>query len=158
MKADKTKITYYTEVIDGNLHMECKLCGVMKTVSDEAVATTCSLCVTEQFEKDFPFEANTGYKPSGKPRGWAFMKEYVDKDGNVYHRGKEQPGLKGTLKPTVVKAKAPKVKMTKAKRQQIKIDAFAKIHKLKKQLTKVKFKKDSKRISSEIKKLQKLVK
>ena len=31
------------------------------------------------------------------------MKEFVDKDGNVFHRGKEQPKLKGTLKPTVVK-------------------------------------------------------
>ena len=147
-----------TEVIDGNLHMECRVCGSMKPVGEEAAATTCSLCVTEQFEKEFPFEANTGYKPSGKPRGWAFMKEYVDKDGNVYHRGKEQPELKGTLKATVIKVKAPKVKMTKTQRQQIKTDAFAKIHKLKKKLSKVKFKKDTKRISSEIKKLQKLVK
>tara|TARA_B110000211_G_scaffold173257_1_gene195690 strand:- start:199 stop:675 length:477 start_codon:yes stop_codon:yes gene_type:complete len=158
MKPVKPKIQYYTEVIDGYLHMECKVCGVLKSVGDEAVATTCSLCVTEQFEKEFPFEANTGYKPSGKPRGWAFMKEYVDKDGNVYHRGTEQPGLKGTLKATVIKVKAPKVKMTKTQRQQIKTDAFAKIHKLKKKLSKVKFKKDTKQISSEIKKLQKLVK
>lgn len=159
MKAGKRKITYYTEVINGNLHMECRVCGTMVQLgSDNVAATTCYKCVNELFEKDFPFEANTGYKPSGKPRGWAFMKEYVDKDGNVYHRGKEQPGLKGTLKPTVPKVTPPKVKLTKAQKQQIKIDAFAKIHKLKKQLTKVKFKKDTKRISSEIKKLQKLVK
>ena len=158
MKPQKIKIKYYTEVIDGNLHMECRVCSSMVSVGEEAAATTCSICVSEQFEQEFPFEANTGYKPSGKPRGWAFMKEYVDKDGNVYHRGKEQPGLKGTLKPTVPKVTPPKVKVTKAQKQQIKIDAFAKIHKLKKQLSKVKFKKDTKRISSEIKKLQKLVK
>jgi len=37
----------------------------------------------------------------------------VDKDGKVFHRGKEQPKLKGTLKPT--KVKPPKKK--KAKRR-----------------------------------------
>ena len=31
------------------------------------------------------------------------MNEFVDKDGNVFHKGKEQPKLKGTLKPTKVK-------------------------------------------------------
>ena len=30
------------------------------------------------------------------------MKEFVDKDGTVYHLGKEQPKLKGTLPPTKV--------------------------------------------------------
>ena len=25
------------------------------------------------------------------------MNEFVDKDGNVFHKGKEQPKLKGTL-------------------------------------------------------------
>ena len=34
-----------------------------------------------------------------------FMNEFVDKDGNVFHKGKEQPKLKGTLPPTKVKAK-----------------------------------------------------
>ena len=33
------------------------------------------------------------------------MNEFVDKDGNVFHKGKEQPELKGTLPPTKVKAK-----------------------------------------------------
>lgn len=158
MKPVKPTIEYYTEVIGGDLHMECRVCSSMTPVGEEAAATTCSVCVTELFEQEFPFEATTGYTPSGNPRGWAFMKEYVDKDGNVYHRGKEQPELKGTLKTTVIKAKASKVKMTKTQRQQIKTDAFVKIHKLKKKLSKVKLKNDTKQISSEIKKLQKLVK
>jgi hypothetical protein len=42
-------------------------------------------------------------KSSGKPAGWHWMKEFVDKDGNVFHKGKEVPELKGTLKPTKVK-------------------------------------------------------
>ena len=31
-----------------------------------------------------------------KPRGWQFMNEFVDSGGNVYHKGKLQPHLKGT--------------------------------------------------------------
>ena len=45
------------------------------------------------------------YKPTGRPAGWHFMNEFVDKDGNVFHKGKEQPKLKGTLPPTKIKAK-----------------------------------------------------
>ena len=45
------------------------------------------------------------YKPTGRPAGWHFMNEFVDKDGNVFHKGKEQPKLKGTLPPTKVKPK-----------------------------------------------------
>jgi len=40
---------------------------------------------------------------TGRPAGWHFMNEFVDKDGNVFHKGKEQPKLFGTLKPTKVK-------------------------------------------------------
>ncbi|NPV12879.1 MAG: hypothetical protein HPY57_13995 [Ignavibacteria bacterium] len=31
-----------------------------------------------------------------KPRGWHFYEEFVDSEGNVYHKGKLQPHLKGT--------------------------------------------------------------
>ena len=158
MKAKKVQIEYFKEVINGVLHMECKRCGQMCKTSESATATTCHECVRELFEKDFPFQPSIGYKPTGRPRGWAFMKEYVDKDGNVFHKGKEKPKLKGTLKPTVIKPKPVKPKLTKAQRQRIKTDAYAKIHKLKKQLGKAKFKKDQKRINSEIKKLQKIAK
>ncbi len=158
MTTKKQSIEYHTELINNELHMECKRCGQMVAVSKSITATTCHECVRELYEKDFPFESSAGYKPTGKPRGWAFMKEFVDKDGNVYHKGKEQPGLKGTLKPTVIKPKTPKPKITKAQKYRIKTDAFAQIHILKKQLSKAKFKKDIKRINSEIKKLQKIAK
>ena len=39
------------------------------------------------------------------------MTEFVDKDGNVFHRGKEVPKLKGTLSPT--KVKPPKKRKNK---------------------------------------------
>jgi hypothetical protein len=44
------------------------------------------------------------------------MNEFVDVDGNVFHKGKEQPKLKGTLKPTVVK---PRKKTKRRTRNQI---------------------------------------
>ena len=158
MKANKSEILYLREVINGVLHMECKQCGTMTPCGEDATAVTCPDCCRENFEKDFPFQPTTGYKPTGRPRGWAFMKEFVDKEGNVFHKGKEKPELKGTLQPTVIKPKPAKPKLTKAQKQDIRAKAFAKIHKLKKQLGKVKYKKDIKKINSEIKKLQKIVK
>lgn len=35
-----------------------------------------------------------------KLHGWRLMREFVDTEGNVYHRGIEQPHLKGSLPPT----------------------------------------------------------
>ena len=49
---------------------------------------------------------------TGRPAGWHFMKEYVDKDGNVFHKGKEQLKLKGTLPPTKVKPPKKRKKLT----------------------------------------------
>ena len=50
---------------------------------------------------------------SGRPAGWHFMNEFVDKDGRVFHKGKEQPKLKGTLPPTKVKPPKKRKKLTK---------------------------------------------
>jgi hypothetical protein len=41
------------------------------------------------------------------------MNEFVDKDGNVFHKGKEQPDLKGTLPPTKIKHKKKAKRRTK---------------------------------------------
>ena len=49
---------------------------------------------------------------TGRPAGWHFMNEFVDKDGNVFHKGKEQPKLKGTLKPTKVKPPKKRKKLS----------------------------------------------
>ncbi len=47
---------------------------------------------------------------SGYPRGWKFMSEFVDKDGNVYHKGVCQENLFGTLPPTqIIKKEKKKV-------------------------------------------------
>ena len=42
----------------------------------------------------------------------AFYEEFVDKDGNVFHKGKEQPDLKGTLPPTKVKPPKKRKKLS----------------------------------------------
>ena len=48
------------------------------------------------------------------------MSEFVDKDGNVFHKGVEAKQLKGTLPPT--KVKPPKKKTKRRSKEQILID------------------------------------
>jgi hypothetical protein len=70
-----------------------------------------------------PLEKSTTYKPTGRPAGWHWMAEFVDVDGNVFHKGKEQPKLKGTLKPTKVK---PVKKTKRRSRHQMLLDRHKK--------------------------------
>ena len=53
-------------------------------------------------ERNRLFSSKSRTVSSGKPRGWRWRKEFVDADGTVYHKGVEQPKLKGTLPPTNV--------------------------------------------------------
>jgi hypothetical protein len=55
-------------------------------------------------------EIKPSYKPTGRPAGWHWMAEFVDKDGNVFHKGKEMKKLKGTLKPTKVSKPKKRIK------------------------------------------------
>ena len=97
--------------------LECHKCGRwVENIGDDAVKVTCAMCVLKAV--GFPKEKKS-YRPTGRPAGWHFMKEFVDKDGNVFHRGKEQPKLKGTLPPTEIK---PKKKTKRRTKEQILID------------------------------------
>ena len=60
------------------------------------------------------------------------MAEYVDKDGNVFHKGKEQPELKVTLKPTKIKPRKKKKKLTADQKLQRDIKNWKKRKKLRK--------------------------
>ena len=60
------------------------------------------------------------------------MNEFVDKDGNVFHKGKEQPDLKGTLKPTKVKPPKKRKKLTKDQKLFKRIADYKKRKKLRK--------------------------
>jgi len=75
------------------------------------------------------------------------MAEFVDKDGNVFFKGKEQPKLKGKRKPTVIEKKE---KISKNEKKALITSANIKVHKLKKELAKAKLKKDIKRLKREI--------
>lgn len=101
--------------IDGVAYMDCKITGQpVKNVSTDATSVIGDKALMGSMYKMFPEEmeksTKPAYKPTGRPAGWHWMAEFVDKDGNVFHKGKEQPKLKGTLPPTKVK---PKKKPTK---------------------------------------------
>ena len=101
---------------DGQKHMQCKSCYDYKPVDDNIVSFTCSKCTQLKSLKNMPLEemipSLKKKKSTGRPPGWHFMNEFVDKDGNVFHKGKEQPKLKGTLKPTKVKPPKKRKKLT----------------------------------------------
>ena len=129
-------------IVDGKICMCCHKCGSeVIGVGEETTKVTCSDCVCRMI----PLEEPKGYKPTGRPAGWHWMKEFVDKDGTVYHLGKEQPKLKGTLKPTkiVSKKKKPVKRRTQQQilldREKEKKEALKKAHKKQKDFLNHKF-------------------
>ena len=136
------KMKYHSYLEDGKLYMACKNnCGNYEVVGDETIATTCWSCVMQVVGMP---EEPKGYVPTGRPMGWHFMKEFVDKDGNVFHKGKEVSKLKGTLPPTKIKPR----KEAKAKRrtkEQMLLDRYKKKKKALKRAKKKKEKNDSKK-------------
>jgi len=99
--------------------LECSKCGRwVENIGDSTEKVICSLCVL--MAVGLPEEKTKAYKPTGRPAGWHFMKEFVDADGNVFHKGKEMPKLKGTLPPT--KITKAKVKTKRRTKEQILID------------------------------------
>ena len=100
-------------VDNGQKYMICKSCqSNYVKCGEKTIATTCSMCVIRIDMIKFPETIKKQKVSSGKPAGWHFMNEFIDKDGNVFHKGKEQPKLKGTLKPTKVKVRKKKKKLT----------------------------------------------
>ena len=86
--------------IDGVPYMDCKVTGEpVANVGEDAVSVIGSRAVMGMV--GMPDEPKQKVS-TGRPAGWHFMNEFVDKDGNVFHKGKEQKKLKGTLPPTKV--------------------------------------------------------
>jgi len=111
--------------------MTCHKCNrIVENIGENVVKVTCSVCVLSLV--GMPAEPKSAYKPTGRPAGWHFMNEFVDADGNVFHKGKEQPKLKGTLPPTKIKPKK------KAKRRSKEEILLARHEKKKKVLKKAK--------------------
>ncbi len=114
-------------------------CGNYISVGETAVSVTCPTCVNRKIMINFPelHEDKPKRKSTGRPAGWHFMVEFVDANGNVFHKGVEQPKLKGTLPPTKIK---PKKKTKRRSKEQILLDRHNKkkevLRKAKKKLSK----------------------
>ena len=105
--------------INGVAHMDCKITGEpVANVSTEVKSVIGSRAVQRMV--GIPKERKSSV-PTGRPAGWHFMNEFVDKDGNVFYKGKEQPKLKGTLPPTKVKP-VKKKKTKRRSKEQILLD------------------------------------
>ena len=84
--------------------LKCETCNrIVENVGETAVKVRCSWCVLSVV--GIPKEKSVT-PPSGRPAGWHFMAEFVDKDGKVFH-----------LKPT--KVKPPKKKAKRRSKEEI---------------------------------------
>jgi hypothetical protein len=143
---------YKTKHVDGKKYVQCensipdgrfwkgKICKEYVAIAETSVAAVCYLCVNKIVEA--PIFKGIQEK-SDKPKGWKFMKLYVHKDGTVYHKGVEQPSLKGTLPVTNVADKPEKKRLSKQEKsdrvlvvgkeiQSLKAELFAETRKGKK--------------------------
>ena len=115
--AKKSKQDWISFHEEGKRFMICKHCqSEYVQASEDTVAVTCSMCThklcVSQMSLEEMMPSLRKKVTTGRPPGWHFMNEFVDKDGNVFHKGKEQPKLKGTLKPTKVKPPKERKKLT----------------------------------------------
>ena len=165
--ARRNKTTYKSYIEDGERYMICqnsieggkswkgKLCGEWVKVTDDTTAVLCYKCVNRVTE---PPKFTPRYKPTGRPKGWQWMKEYVDKEGNVFHKGVEKPELKGTLPQTIIKSKKRKKRITKREKEVQNRKLMAELYDLKKKLKKVTLKKDKKSLETQIRKISRKLK
>jgi len=133
----KKKQKYHSFYEDGIRYMECSVCGSFEShISKSSNSITCSVCLLRKTLNLWnPFVNNSVNR---KPKGWHWMKEFVDKDGNVYHKGIEVPELKGTLSPTKIKKTVKRKKKKKKESYEKKIKVLAKEYKKKQKLKKEK--------------------
>jgi len=136
-KAEKQEWMSFVE--NGQKYMICKHCqSEYCGVGESAVSVTCSSCVLRRCLTLKPIDEffSKKHKKTGKPAGWHWMSEFVDMDGNVFHKGKEQPELKGTLKPTKVKPQKKREKLSKDDRMFARAEEYKKKLKMKRKQNK----------------------
>lgn len=136
-----------------------RICNRYTAVSEETEAILCWECTSALV--DAP--KHTSAQKSGKPAGWKFMSVFVDKDGEVYHKGAHQPELKGTLPPTDIEAlkkerAAKKKKLTKQEKDVLKSNLLKEYNKLKMEIKFAKTKGLVRKISSRISKIERQLK
>ena len=173
MAKRQIKHKFKTRKRDGKIYMICRnsiqdqkhwsykllsrhpRCNEYTLVGDDVNAVLCWRCVCKTVA---PPDIRGGYKSTGRLRGWQIMKEFVDKDGNVFHKGKEQPKLKGTIKPTKIKPKKDKKKLSKSERMRLEQAILQQMAMVRGQLKKAKWKKDINAGNSQLRKLQRQLK
>ena len=85
------------------------------------------------------------------------MKEFVDKEGNVFHKGVEQPKLKGTLNPTEIKP-TNKKKLSKKEKAELKLELQKQLAFHRGAMKKAKLKKDIKSHHVKVSRIQRKLK
>ena len=136
MAKRKKRKTYFSFTEDGIKYMECSVCSTpVRNISSRAVSVLCAICLSPRlFARWNPMEKKQ-YVKTGRPAGWQWMKEFVDQDGNVFHKGTEVSELKGTLPPTKVKPKKKRKRKPK-KSYEKKLNTMAAEYKTKQKLKK----------------------
>ena len=130
-------------------------CNRWTKVSDQTTAVLCSRCTCKTVP---PPEIRKGYVSKGRPRGWQFMKEFVDKNGNVFHKGVEQPQLKNTRPITKIEPKQTKRKLSKGEKANLKQAILQQMNMVRGDIKKARFKKDIKSGQSQLKRLERQLK
>ena len=173
--AKRKKVThkFHTRKHKGKLEMVCRnsiedtsywawpklkdtpRCFHYTAVNVDSTAVLCWRCVTKTVP---PPEIRKGYVSKGRPRGWQFMKEFVDKDGNVFHKGTEQTKLKGTRPITKIEPKQAKRKLSKGEKANLKQSILQQMAMVRGQVKKARFKKDIKSGQSQLKRLERQLK
>lgn len=98
----------------------CIGCGKPIVVDANVKKVLCANCVQIQQIKKYGIPNVKKYFKSDKPRGWHFMKKFVDKNGDLYEKGKlikEKTKLVPTIKTETFKKKQ-KNKLAKKKRKE----------------------------------------
>lgn len=129
--------------------IECYSCGAV--IKDTAFSAEKVLCWQCCIDKHWDKTEIVHKKTSDKPRGWKFRAVYVHKDGTVYHKGVEQPDLKGTLPATVIEPKKKVKKLTRKESDEL----IADLGTLKASLRRVKTKKTQTTIEKKIRAINK---
>ena len=110
--------------MDGVAYMDCRETGdpvanvsltSTSVLGSRAVMNKC-LSLLSETERKKLFGVSTRSSGPSRPRGWRWLAEFVDSEGNVFVKGVEQPDLKGTLPVTDVAAIKARQKANKEKR------------------------------------------
>lgn len=120
--------TIIEDVMNNSIHAHFE----QRKAAGETDPYICWICCNRMTDVPRGCEAP---KPK-RPRGWQFMSVYVDSSKNVFHKGIEQPDLKGTLPITVIEtpetvAATQDKKLTRKDKDLIKQDALMEINTIK---------------------------